>query len=94
MKKLIKPLILVIAAAGCGVALAEDVAIPAGKQGNSDVKRPHTGLSMDQVTAKFGAPGEQMPAVGSPPITRWVYDSFTVYFEGDRVIHSVLHAAP
>lgn len=94
MKKLIKPLILVIAAATCGVALAEDVAIPAGQQGNSDVKRPHTGLSMDQVTAKFGAPGEQMPAVGSPPITRWVYDSFTVYFEGDRVIHSVLNAAP
>jgi hypothetical protein len=29
--------------------------------------------------------------VGDPPITRWVYDRFTVYFENDRVIHSVVH---
>ncbi len=94
MKKLIKPLILVIAAATGGLAQAEEIAIPAGQQGNTAVKRPHTGLSMDQVTAKFGAPDQQLPAVGTPPITRWVYGSFTVYFEGDRVIHSVLNAAP
>ena len=50
-----------------------------------------SGMSMDQVNNQFGAPGEKYAAVGEPPITRWVYDHYTVYFEHDHVIHSVLH---
>lgn len=53
--------------------------------------RPKSGISMTQVEQKFGAPAKQVPQVGDPPITRWVYDRFTVYFENDRVIHSVVH---
>jgi hypothetical protein len=29
--------------------------------------------------------------VGDPPISRWVYDHFTVYFEYDKVLHSVVN---
>lgn len=52
---------------------------------------PGRGMHMDQVEAKFGTPKEKIPAVGNPPITRWVYDNYTVYFERDIVLDSVLH---
>ena len=50
---------------------------------------PGRGLSMRQVEARFGPPREIKPPVGNPPITRWVYKDFEVYFEGRHVIHSV-----
>jgi len=50
------------------------------------------GTTMDRFESNHGTPNVQLAAVGTPPITRWVYDSFTVYFEHDRVIHSVGHA--
>jgi hypothetical protein len=46
---------------------------------------------MDKVKEIFGEPQKQAPAVGDPPITRWIYQDFTVYFEYDRVIHAVKH---
>ena len=52
---------------------------------------PGRGMHMDQVEARFGSPKEKIPAVGDPPITRWVYSGYTVYFERDIVIDSVLH---
>jgi len=51
---------------------------------------PARGQTMEQVRAQLGAPDERVPAVGEPPISRWIYDDFTVYFEHDRVIHSVI----
>lgn len=50
---------------------------------------PAPGSTMEQVEKTFGKPGNVVPAVGDPPITRWIYEGFTVYFEHDRVIHSV-----
>lgn len=75
------------------VGHAEDVAVPVGQQGSEyqNVERPKTGLSMNQVDSKFGSPNQKMAAVGEPPISRWVYEQYTVYFEGDHVIHSVLN---
>lgn len=52
---------------------------------------PGRGMSMEQVEARFGAPSEKIPAVGEPPISRWVYSNFTVYFEHNLVLHSVTH---
>jgi hypothetical protein len=46
---------------------------------------------MDKVKEVFGEPQKRTPAVGEPPITRWIYKDFTVYFEYDRVIHAVKH---
>ncbi len=51
--------------------------------------RPRHGQSMDQVRHRFGDPDEEVPAVGEPPISRWEYSDFTVYFEHDRVLRAV-----
>lgn len=55
------------------------------------VLRPERGLTKKQVESTFGTPLEKIGAVGQPPISRWVYDKYTVYFEGDYVIHSAVH---
>lgn len=44
---------------------------------------------MDQVERDFGAPVNKLPAVGQPPITRWIYADHTVYFEHNLVLTSV-----
>ena len=51
---------------------------------------PARGSTMDTVQAKFGAPSQKLDAVGRPPITRWEYPGYVVYFENDRVLHTVL----
>ena len=56
----------------------------------SDVATPARGMTMDQVASKFGAPVTKVPAVGNPPISRWEYPGFVVYFEHEHVIHSVV----
>ena len=53
--------------------------------------RPARGMSMEGVVERFGEPTEKLPAVGDPPITRWVYDGYTVYFEDRHTITSVVH---
>ena len=53
---------------------------------------PANGLSQAEVTERFGVPNERHAPVGDPPITRWVYDDYSVYFEYDLVIDSVLNA--
>lgn len=56
-----------------------------------DVARPQRGMTMAEVSAQFGNPKETKPPVGNPPITRWIYDKFTVHFEHNYVIHTVVH---
>lgn len=51
---------------------------------------PRRGALKAQVEAQFGAPEQKHAAVGKPPITRWDYPSFSVYFEYDHVIDAVL----
>ncbi len=59
----------------------------------SDVATPARGMTMDQVASKFGAPVTKVPAIGNPPISRWEYPGFVVYFEHEHVIHSVVASA-
>ena len=59
--------------------------------GAQGLPRPKRYMSMDQVRGKYGEPVNVIPWVGDPPITRWVYNDYTVYFEYDRVIHSVIN---
>ncbi len=57
----------------------------------SGLLRPTNGQTMKMVLAKFGQPSEKLPPVGNPPITRWVYEEFTVYFEHKLVVNSAVH---
>jgi hypothetical protein len=84
---------------GCalaGFALADTVVVnDEVTVRESSIERPQRGLTMDEVEKKFGAPLTRHPAAGGgtphhPPITRWDYKGFSVFFEGDHVIHSVV----
>jgi hypothetical protein len=57
---------------------------------DAGVAAPARGMTMAQVASKFGDPVTKVPAVGNPPISRWEYSSFVVYFERDHVIHAVV----
>lgn len=50
---------------------------------------PRNNMTMDQVRESFGEPEKAVDAVGDPPIARWQYPQYVVYFEYDRVITSV-----
>lgn len=57
------------------------------------IEMPARGMSMREVEKKFGKPLKVLPPTGPtsklrPPITRWVYPDYIVYFERDLVIHS------
>jgi outer membrane protein assembly factor BamE (lipoprotein component of BamABCDE complex) len=51
--------------------------------------RPTRGMTQANVESTFGAPQKTDEAVGDPPISKWHYEKFVVYFEYDRVIHAV-----
>ena len=83
--------LLLAAAFASGLAAAATVAVDNGiAVKESDMATPSRGMTMNQVAAKFGTPTTKIPAVGKPPISRWEYPGFVVYFEADHVIHSVV----
>lgn len=51
--------------------------------------RPNRGMSMETVESRWGSPVAKRNAIGDPPISRWEYPSFVVYFEYRNVIHAV-----
>lgn len=78
------------AAAGATVAQAETIVVnDQVAVRESPVERPARGMTMSTVESRFGAPTAKHPTVGQPPITRWDYAGFAVFFEKDRVIHAV-----
>ena len=85
----------VLAALGvaCGLAVApsfaQNLQMAEAPAAEARAEMPTRGMSMAQVEARFGAPAERYAAVGQPPITRWVYPSFVVYFEYQHVVHAV-----
>jgi len=58
-------------------------------QGEASV--PTRGSNMERVRSRFGSPRDTHGPVGDPPITRWDYNGFSVYFEHNLVLHSVRH---
>ena len=69
---------------------ADTLPIPVAEQGNQTLPVPKNGLKMQDVEQQYGAPVEKLNPVGEPPITRWIYPEFTVYFENNTVLHSVI----
>jgi len=71
---------------------AETLSIINQPENSADgVLRPERGMQMQQVEATYGSPVSVNSAVGEPPITSWVYEDYTVYFEHEYVIHSAVH---
>ena len=66
-------------------------AAPVAVSGNS---LPVRGMNMQNVEHIFGTPLEKHDAVGKPPITRWDYTDYVVYFEYNMVLNTVSKAAP
>lgn len=78
-------------ALAAGVARADTLLIDGVESdAQSASTRPKSGMTMTAVESTYGAPAQRHAAVGQPPITRWDYPSFSVYFEHDRVIHAVV----
>ena len=90
------------AALGAAIVLGSTLALPAAAETivvqdqvqlrESGVDKPTRGASMQSVEARFGAPAARHAAVGKPPITRWDYSGFSVYFEYQHVVHAVASA--
>ena len=84
---------LTFALAGTGLAVTTPASadtLDVSGSALADGSKPQRGMTMDRVEAKWGQPAARIPAVGEPPISRWEYNGFTVYFEYDRVIHTVV----
>jgi len=82
-------ILLLIALGAAQPALAETLSTETGDPAAA-ADRPNRGSSMATVQSRFGEPANRHSAVGEPPITRWDYPQFAVYFEHDRVLHAVL----
>jgi hypothetical protein len=82
---------VLVGLAAAGAACAETVVVDDHVMvRDSSVTRPARGSTMTSVEKKFGAPVTRHPTVGAPPITRWDYAGFSVFFERDRVIDAVV----
>ena len=78
------------APAGADVLLIEHVR-EAPPNDPAGLQRPVGGMSMAQVEQRFGPPRARGIPIGDPPISRWDYDGFSVFFEHTLVLHSVIH---
>ena len=87
MTRMVPVLLLLLASAGASA----DVLILDEVRQVAKMHLPANGQSKSAVESEFGAPREKRAAVGEPPISRWDYGDYSVYFEYDLVLYSVLH---
>jgi hypothetical protein len=94
---------LLLIAPLCAVALAahaDALQMPESKTGEAaPLALPAKGASMQTVVKQFGQPAHKHPAAGGgkpehPPITRWDYDGFSVFFERNHVVDAVIPGQP
>lgn len=94
-------MVVALGAALCaGGAVADVVQMPASAGPTaSSIATPRRGVTMAQVLQEFGAPAARHAPVGGqspqqPPITRWDYPGFSVFFEHRFVIDTVIPGQP
>lgn len=90
MSKLATSLLLLITAFVMPLAAAAEATAPARSEVSTIGIMPHRGMTMEQVKQNFGEPVKVIAAVGKPPISRWIYDGFVVYFENNHVVHALM----
>ncbi len=84
-------LILLLSQPVCADVLLIDAINQDPINSEEGLPRPARGMSMNQVKARYGAPTTEYAQVGEPPITRWDYDQYSVFFEYQYVLTSVVH---
>ncbi len=89
MRKIVLAIAGVAFGLGFATAQAQEGQPAGASYGQAQVSVPTRGLTMAQVEQRYGAPANRIAAIGQPPIARWVYPSFVVYFEYNLVIHAV-----
>ncbi|SRR5690554_4906982 len=92
-----RKLIFAVATACLSISLqvsAQQIRIPVSQQGQAQLQTPKQGSSQQAVLASYGEPLKRHQSIGNPPITRWDYQDFSVYFEYKTVINSVKHHQP
>lgn len=52
---------------------------------------PSRGMTKANVGSRYGQPSNKKAAVGDPPISRWDYPGYSVYFEYNIVLHTLVH---
>lgn len=77
-----------LVALGMSAVHADELTMPASAASSAD--HPSRGMTMEKVEAAYGAPASREAAVGQPPITRWEYPGYVVYFENNIVLHTVI----
>jgi len=88
--KLLAPFIgLALLAGAASPVWSDTVKIPVGQQPVSEQDVPRMGMKKAEVERQYGTPQVRKAAVGEPPISRWDYSNFSVYFEGNTVLHTV-----
>jgi hypothetical protein len=103
---LLKPALFSICTLALGfttlsTARADDIVMPADSAATapSAVSLPAKGQTMAQVSKRYGEPQQKhAPAGGDaprhPPITRWDYAGFSVFFEHAHVVDAVVPGRP
>lgn len=83
------------------VARADDVQMPESEPAAAaaPASLPAKGTSMKAVAKQYGAPSTKHRAAGGdtrrhPPITRWDYPGFSVFFERSKLIDAVVPGEP
>jgi hypothetical protein len=89
MKNKLTPVVLLLAFAGAPASAETLVLDKVRQDAQAAAEQPSRGMHMQTVSARFGEPKDKLAAVGEPPIARWIYDGYVVYFEKDRVLHTV-----
>ena len=89
MAKLRTALMIATFLALFGTAQADTLKMDGMSAGSGDA-RPTRGMTQTSVQSRYGSPVSVRTPVGEPPITRWEYKDFVVFFEHDRVIHAVV----
>ena len=93
---------------GCGLLLtasalsavrADVLKLPAPATATASAALPIRGESQRAVLSRYGEPAKRHAAVGGgsaaqPPITRWDYAGFSVFFENSHVVDAVVPGAP
>lgn len=90
MHSTMKSLILGLSLLGTSAIQADTLKMPDAMPQEISITLPGRGMNMANVEEKFGSPETKYDEVGQPPITRWDYPTFSVYFEYQHVIHSVV----